>query len=137
MRPRPWDRAGCLVVLGLVAGLVSSGLGVGGGVVLVPALVLAFGLPQHLAEGTSLAVIAPTALLGAWRHARRGATDWRLGLVIGAGGVVGALLGAPLALALPAAALGRLFGAFLLLTGARMLQSARQRRRPATSDRVS
>lgn len=114
-----------LVTLGLVAGLVSSALGVGGGVVLVPALVLLFGVAQHLAEGTSLAVIAPTALIGAWRHGRRGATDWRLGLVIGAGGVVGGLFGAQLALALPAAALGRLFGAFLLVTGVRMLRGGR------------
>jgi uncharacterized membrane protein YfcA len=119
-----------LVVLGLAAGVLSALLGVGGGVIMVPALVLAFGFSQHLAEGTSLLVILPTALTGAWRHARRGYTDWRLGLLIGMGGIVGGIAGARVALALPSAGLARLFALFLLVTGARMLLRAR-RKRPA------
>jgi uncharacterized protein len=112
--------------LGLCAGVLSALMGVGGGVILVPAFVLLFGMDQHTAEGTSLLVIVPTALMGAVRHARHGYTDWRLGLPIGAGGVIGGLVGAQLALALQAVALQRLFAVFLVLTGLRMLLGGRR-----------
>jgi uncharacterized membrane protein YfcA len=111
--------------LGLAAGVLSALMGVGGGVIMVPAFVLLFGLDQHTAEGTSLLVIIPTALMGAWRHARHDYTDWRLGLLIGAGGAVGGLLGAQAALALDPVVLQRLFAAFLVLTGLRMLRRSR------------
>ena len=74
-----------------VAGVESSLLGVSGGVIIVPFLVLLLGYSQHLAEGTSLAVIVPTVLAGAARHARNGYTEWGLGLRLG----VCASLGAP------------------------------------------
>ncbi len=91
-------------------------------VVLVPALVLLFGFDQHLAEGTSLLVVIPTALTAAYRHGREGYTDWRLGMLLGLAGVAGGLLGARAALALDSLVLQRLFGGFLLLVGARMLR---------------
>jgi uncharacterized protein len=100
-------------LLGLVVGTVSALLGIGGGVIIVPTLVLLFGYGQHLAEGTSLAVIVPTALFGAIAHTRRGYTDWSIGWKLGLGGLAGALLGAELALALPAGVLARAFGALL------------------------
>jgi uncharacterized protein len=111
--------------LGLAAGVLSALMGVGGGVIMVPAFVLLFGLDQHTAEGTSLLVIVPTALMGAWRHARHDYTDWRLGLLIGLGGAVGGLMGAQAALALPAETLQRLFAVFLVVTGLRMLRRSR------------
>jgi len=74
-----------------VAGVESSLLGVSGGVIIVPFLVLLLGYSQHLAEGTSLAVIVPTVLAGAARHALNGYTEWGLGLRLG----VCASLGAP------------------------------------------
>lgn len=110
-----------LATLGLAAGVLSALLGVGGGVIMVPAMVLLFGFSQHTAEGTSLLVIVPTALTGAIRHTRRGYTNWRLGLLVGVGGVAGGVAGAQLALALPGVGLQRLFAAFLLVTGAHML----------------
>ena len=110
-----------LVALGLVAGVLSAVMGVGGGIIMVPAMVLLFGFSQHLAEGTSLAVIVPTAIAGAMRHARHGYTDWRLGGLIGIVGVVGAVAGAQAALALDAEVLQRVFGVFLLAIGAHML----------------
>jgi uncharacterized protein len=113
-------------LLGLGAGVLSALMGVGGGVIMVPAFVLAFGMDQHTAEGTSLLVIIPTALMGAVRHARHGYTDWSLGLPIGAGGVVGGLVGAQLALALPGDLLQLLFAGFLVLTGLRMLSTSRR-----------
>jgi uncharacterized protein len=113
-----------LGLLGLAAGTLSALMGVGGGVILVPALVLAFGFSQHAAEGTSLLVIIPTAIMGALRHARHGYTDWRLGLLVGAGGLAGGQLGARGALALDAERLTVLFGAFLLVMGVQLLRKA-------------
>lgn len=121
-----------LVGVGLLTGVLSAILGLGGGLVLVPALVLAFGFSQHAAEGTSLAVIVPTALLGAARHTRRGYTRWPTGLTLGVGGVAGGVAGAALALALDGLALQRLFAAFLVVITIRLLW----RRREATEGEV-
>lgn len=109
-----------LSAVGLATGLASSVLGVGGGLVLVPALVVGFGFSQHAAEGTSLAVIVPTALLGAARHTRRGYTHWRIGLTVGLGGIAGGVGGAMLALALEGLLLQRLFAAFLIVMAIRL-----------------
>ena len=115
-----------LVTLGLVAGLLSALLGVGGGIVIVPALVLLFGFGPAAAAGTSLLVIVPTALVGAARHTRSGYVDWRLGIVIGAAGAVGGPLGAALALNADSALVRRAFAVFLALIVVQLL-------RPATS----
>ena len=93
---------------------------------MVPAMVLLFGMAQHTAEGTSLLVIIPTAIAGSLRHSRSGYTDWRLGLIVGLGGIAGALLGARLALGLDADLLQRLFAFFLLIVAVRLLWSNRQ-----------
>ncbi|HET6398143.1 MAG TPA: sulfite exporter TauE/SafE family protein [Candidatus Thermoplasmatota archaeon] len=111
-----------LAALGLLAGVLSAVMGVGGGVVMVPVMVLLIGFGQHVAEGTSLLVIVPTALMGAWRHTRNGYTDWRLGLLLGLGGILGGLAGAQIALALSAQWLQRLFAVLLVYTGARLLR---------------
>lgn len=102
---------------GLAAGVTSAVLGVGGGVILVPLLVIGFGYDQQIAEGTSLAVIVPTALTGAISHHRRGYTDWHLGGTLGIGALAGGLVGAQIALSLPDATLGRLYGVLQLAVG--------------------
>ncbi len=110
---------------GLAAGVLSSTLGVGGGVLMVPLLVLGLGYGQHVAEGTSLAVIVPTALLGARRHARNGFTDWALGFRLGIGALAGSWLGASLALDLAPDDLARGFGVLLAAVGALTLHRGR------------
>lgn len=109
---------------GLLMGVFSALVGVGGGIVIVPLLILAFGFTPHEAQGTSLAVMVPISLMGAWRHARRGYTDWRSGLVLGIGGVVGAPLGAVLALALAGPWLQRIFAVVLVLSALQLLRRA-------------
>lgn len=111
---------------GLLAGVTSSVLGVGGGVIMVPLLVLGFGYGQHIAEGTSLAVIIPTALTGAISHHRHGYTDWSLGLRLGGASVVGSLVGASVALSLSPVTLGRTFGALQLGVAALMILGNRK-----------
>jgi len=115
-----------LTGVGIATGALSAILGVGGGLLLVPALVLGFGFSQHAAEGTSLAVIIPTALLGAVRHTRRGYTRWRTGLTLGVGGVLGGLAGATVALALDALVLQRLFAGFLVAMAAHLVLRGRR-----------
>ncbi len=103
--------------LGLLRGIVGPMLGVGGGVIVVPALVLLFGVRQHLAQGLSLAAMAPMALVGSWTHWRHGKIEFRLlpGLVLG--GLLGVAAGSSLAHWLPSPILRRLFAVFLILFG--------------------
>jgi uncharacterized protein len=125
------------LAVGVIAGGLSAVMGVGGGVIMVPAMVLLFGFGQHIAQGTSLLIIIPTALIGAVRHSRHGYTQWRLGLVLGVGGVIGASAGAAVALQLDAEVLQKLFGAFLLITGVRLLLGTRTPRPDSESVEVT
>ncbi len=108
------------VVIGFVAGVLGALMGVGGGIVNVPALVALYAFEQHLAQGTSLAVIVPTALVAAITHTRRGQVDWRLAITLASGGLAGGWLGARTALAIDGALLRVLFVCFLLLMVTRM-----------------
>lgn len=112
---------------GLTMGVLSALFGVGGGIVLVPILVELFDYGQQLANGTSLAVMVPIALLGAIRLTRPGYTQWGPGLRFGAAAVVGALIGASVALAVSGAAVRVAFAVVLLAVGAQMAWAALRR----------
>jgi len=86
-----------LVLLGLGAGTLAASLGVGGGIIFVPVFVSLFGFSQLDAQGTSLAIVVPTAIVGVIGHARAGRIEWRAAGIIGAVGTVGAVGGALLA----------------------------------------
>ena len=110
------------VVLGLAAGLASGLVGVGGGIVLVPAMVFFFGLTQHQAQGTSLAVLVPPiGILAAWTYYRQGHVQLRMAVFICLGFVLGGLLGARLATQVSSPVLTRVFGGVLTAVGLRML----------------
>lgn len=109
---------------GFVMGLFSSFLGVGGGVVVVPLLVTFFGFSQQLAQGTSLVVIVPIALLGAWRLTKSGFTQWGQGVRIGIAAAVGAVGGAAIALVVASQALQIGFAAVLLFAAIQLLRKA-------------
>jgi len=109
-----------LITLGLFAGAMAAALGLGGGVIFVPSLVVLFGFEQHIAQGTSLAVIFPTAIVATIAHARMGNVRWHLSIPIGLAGIAGAVLGARVALQLDADLLRRMFGVFLILLATRM-----------------
>jgi uncharacterized membrane protein YfcA len=116
------------VVLGLATGVLASTLGVGGGIIFVPSLVVFFSFEQHIAQGTSLAVILPTAIVGAYLHSRRGRVDWRVAILIGGGGIAGGFLGAWGALAIDPDLLRRLFAGLLVVVAIRMVSSSPPRR---------
>jgi hypothetical protein len=108
-------------VIGLLSGVTSGLFGVGGGVIMVPAMVLLMSMVTHSAVGTSLAVIIPTALIGTLQHHRQGNVDWRVALALAPMAIVGGYLGARLAGMISADHLKRAFGAFIVLVGLRLL----------------
>jgi uncharacterized membrane protein YfcA len=116
-----------LVAFGLLAGVASGLLGVGGGTLMVPFLTLAAGFSQHVAEATSLLVILPTAIAGSLALRRRGVGDLGLALRFGVAGSLGGVLGALLALALPASTLRLVFAGFLALVGFRLVHDGLRR----------
>ena len=113
-----------LVAVGVVAGFGAGLLGVGGGAIIVPFLVLAAGMPQHAAQATSLLVVVPTATMASVVLWRRGVGDLGVALRIGVCGAIGAVAGALAALALPGGALRAVFAVFLALVGIRMIRDA-------------
>jgi len=113
-----------LLGVGLLAGVVSGLLGVGGGVVLVPGLVILLGLSQHDAEGTSLLAIIPVVLVGAFSQRRYGNVRSRDAAVIGILSVGGAAAGVVLANALSGAALRIAFAALMLVIAFRLVRRA-------------
>ena len=111
-----------VALIGLVAGVVSGLFGVGGAIVIVPALVLLVKLPQHTASGTSLAsLLLPVGLLGALEYYRRGQVNVAYAAIIAAGLFVGALVGAQLAGGMSDTMLRRGFGVFLLVVAGKLL----------------
>jgi hypothetical protein len=110
------------LLLGLVAGVLSGLIGVGGGIIIVPALVLVFGMTQHQAQGTTLALLVPPiGLLAAWTYYKQGYVDLRIATFICMGFFLGGLLGAKLATALSNPVLEKIFGIALLLISLKMI----------------
>lgn len=110
------------VLLGLVAGIFSGLIGIGGGIIIIPVLVLVFGLSQHQAQGTTLALLVPPiGLLAAWTYYSKGYVDLRIAGLICIGFFAGGLLGAKLAVGLSSSVLEKLFGAALFLIALKMI----------------
>ncbi len=109
------------LTIGLAAGVLGGILGIGGGIIMIPGMVYLLNMPQHTAQGVSLAAMAVTASVGAYSHYRQG--NVRLSIVpwIIPTAMVFALLGAYLAGMLEASLLQRVFGVVLLLMGGRMV----------------
>jgi len=114
------------VVLGLAAGVLAGMFGVGGGILFVPTLI-ALGLNQHEAIGTSLLAVVPTVLAGTWRQSRYGNVRWRAAAIIGVAAAASAQGGVALAEALPASTLRRLFAGLLVLVAVQVAWRARRR----------
>lgn len=112
------------IAIGLAAGVVAGLLGVGGGVLFVPGLVLFAGLGQHQAEATSLLAIVPVAIVGTLRHDRYGNVVRRDALLLGLLSVVGAAAGVALANALSGALLRDAFAALMLVVAAQLVRRA-------------
>ena len=111
-------------LIGVVAGAVSGMLGVGGGILFVPALVLVLGLSQVDGEATSLLAILPVAVVGTWRQQRYGNVRLAEGLLMGALAAAGTVGGVALVNVLPAHVTKIAFAVLLLFTAAQMTRRA-------------
>ncbi|MCL9769253.1 sulfite exporter TauE/SafE family protein [Flavobacterium sp. HXWNR69] len=111
-----------LMVIGILAGILSGLVGVGGGVVMVPMLVLLLGFTQHQAQGTSLAVlVVPVTAVAVYNYYKEGHIDWRYAAVIAMFFVVGGYFGSKIAIGLDQKVLKKVFGFILLFIAGKML----------------
>jgi uncharacterized membrane protein YfcA len=113
---------GLLIIVGLLAGIISGFVGVGGGIVMVPAMVWVLGYSQHQAQGTSLAVIMfPVVLLAVRNYYRAGMIDPKVVLVIALAFFVGGYFGSRWSLALPMGTVQKIFGVIMLLASFKLI----------------
>jgi uncharacterized membrane protein YfcA len=122
-------RGALLVLIGVVTGVLAGLLGVGGGIVMVPAMIVLFGIPAVVAKGTSLAVIVPTAVMGTWRNRTKGNTDLRVAAVVGVAGIVSAFVASQVSVGLSETTSNVLFATLLTAVAVRMLIQLRSTRR--------
>ena len=108
-----------LALIGIGAGVLAGLFGIGGGVVIVPSLVLLIGMPQHTATGTSLvALLLPVGILGVWNYYQSGSITpehIKFGLIVAAGLFVGTFFGSKIALDLSKETLQKMFAGFLFV----------------------
>lgn len=114
-----------LILLGLASGLLAGLFGVGGGIVIVPALTVLFKLNIKEAIGTSLAVIVPTAIMGSYTHWRHGNVRLFEAGLVAVGAVVSAVIGASITAQLSSQTLKRLFAVLLIAVAVRMMLDTR------------
>jgi len=113
-----------LILIGLLAGFVSGGFGVGGGIIIVPALVFLLGISQQQAQGTSLALmIFPIGLISAFNYYKAGQINIKFVLIIIVAFFIGSYFGSVLALKMPAKLLRQIFGVIMLITAIKMIFS--------------
>jgi uncharacterized protein len=111
-----------LAIIGLSAGFISGTLGVGGGIIIVPALIFFLGFTQHQAQGISLGImLAPIGLLAFINYYKEGYTNLKYSLLLLIVFFIGSYFGSKLAVQLPAAVLKKIFGGLMLVAGVRMI----------------
>jgi uncharacterized membrane protein YfcA len=109
------------IILGSIAGIFSGVVGLGGGVIIVPALVLIFGFSQQQAQGTTLALmVPPIGILAAYTYYQQGFVDLKIAALVCVGFVLGGWLGAKVAVQLPKETLQKIFALFLFLISIKM-----------------
>jgi uncharacterized membrane protein YfcA len=122
-----------LVLVGFITGVLAGLLGVGGGIFVVPAMVVGYGIPAAVAKGTSLFMIVPTSIMGTWRNRKKRNADLRVATLLGLAGVVSAFFASKISVGMSEALSNVLFAMLLLFVAARMMWQvlAERRRTPA------
>lgn len=111
-----------IILVGLLAGMLSGLVGVGGGIIIVPALVLILGFSQHQAQGTSLGILLlPAGIFAVINYYKQGYVDLKVVMILFVGFVVGGYLGSKVSLTLSEAAVKKIFAIVLLLIAGKML----------------
>jgi len=106
-----------LAIIGFLSGII-SGMGIGGGTILIPSLVIFYNIQQQKAQGVNLAVFLPISIIALITHYKKGNLDFSFAKLIIIGGIVGAVIGSFLALQIDPLKLKKYFGFFLLVVGA-------------------
>ncbi|MGB8492347.1 MAG: sulfite exporter TauE/SafE family protein [Bacteroidales bacterium] len=113
-----------LILIGIITGALAGMLGIGGAIVMIPALVFLLGLSQHSAQGTSLAVmLPPIGIIAAYNYFKAGQVNIKFAIILAIAFLIGSYFGSKIALNLPENILKKIFGILLLLVAARMLFS--------------
>jgi len=113
-----------LIIIGIITGVAAGMLGIGGAIIMVPALVFILGLSQHQAQGTSLAVmLPPIGLIAAYNYYKAGEVNLKFALILAAAFIIGSFFGSKLALNIPQHILKKIFALLLLLVSLKMLFS--------------
>ena len=113
-----------LIVIGLLAGILSGLVGVGGGILMIPLLIMFLGLTQHQAQGTALfAMLPPIGILAAMNYYKEGFVKWEYAAVIALAFVVGGYFGSKLSLSLPDQTIRKVFGVIMLIGAIKLIFS--------------
>jgi len=111
-----------LIGIGLLAGFVGGALGLGGGIIIVPALIFLLGFSQHEAQGTSLMVLLfPVGILAAINYYKAGYVDWKVAIILIISVIIGSYFGSKVSIMLPDRLLKKIFGVFILLVSIKIL----------------
>jgi uncharacterized membrane protein YfcA len=113
-----------LLLIGIVTGIMAGMLGIGGAIIMIPALVFLMGFSQQMAQGTSLAVmLPPIGIFAAYNYWKAGQVNLKFAMILAAAFIVGSYFGSKFALNIPQNILKKVFGLLLLLVAAKMLFS--------------
>jgi uncharacterized membrane protein YfcA len=113
-----------LIVVGIITGVMAGMLGIGGAIIMIPALVFLLGISQQTAQGTSLAVmLPPVGIIAAYNYYKAGQVNIRFAIILAVFFLVGSYFGSKLALNMSQVLLKKIFGIILLLVAAKMLLS--------------
>lgn len=113
-----------LIIVGILSGLLAGAFGIGGAIIVIPALVFILGLSQHEAQGTSLAfMLPPVGILATWNYWKEGHVNWKVALVLSLTFVVGAYIGSLFSVNVSDKILRRLFGILLIFIAMKMIFS--------------
>ncbi len=113
-----------LIIVGILSGLLAGIFGVGGAIIVIPALVFILGFSQHDAQGTSLAfMLPPVGILATWNYWKEGHVNWKIALILSLTFVVGSYLGSHFSINMSDKLLRRLFGILMILVAIKMIFS--------------
>jgi uncharacterized membrane protein YfcA len=111
-----------LIIVGLLAGILSGIVGIGGGLLMIPMLIFFLGLSQHAAQGTSLAVmLPPIGILAAMNYYKAGFIEWKFAFIIAAAFIIGGYFGSKFAVSVSPVLLKKIFGAVLFVAAVKMI----------------
>ena len=113
-----------LIVVGILSGMLAGVFGVGGAIIVIPALVFILGLSQHDAQGTSLAfMLPPVGILATWNYWKAGHVNWKMALVLSLTFIIGAYLGSQFSINISDKTLRRMFGVLMMVIAIKMIFS--------------